>query len=124
MRLRHELVESVRIAFAQIRANRMRSALTALGVVIGIVAVTLMGTAIKGIDVGVDRSLAGFGDDILYVTKWPWRDVDDWWNYRNRRAIKPAYSQQINEWVSAHPGGPLKLAVPAASRSSTIVRGE
>ena len=123
-RLRHELIESVRIAFAQIRANRMRSALTALGVVIGIVAVTLMGTAIKGIDVGVDRSLAGFGDDILYVTKWPWRDVDDWWNYRNRRAIKPAYSQQINEWVSAHPGGPLKLAVPAASRSSTIVRGE
>ncbi len=123
-RLRHELVESVRIAFAQIRANRMRSALTALGVIIGIVAVTLMGTAIKGIDVGVDRSLAGFGDDILYVTKWPWRDVDDWWNYRNRRQIKPAYAQQINEWIAAHPGGPLKLAVPAAQRGSTILRGE
>jgi len=74
-RLRYELIESVRIAFAQIRANRMRSALTALGVVIGIVAVTLMGTAIKGIDAGVDRSLAGFGDDILYVTKWPLGNV-------------------------------------------------
>ncbi len=124
MRLRHELVESVRIAFAQIRANRMRSALTALGVVIGIVAVTLMGTAIKGIDVGVDRSLAGFGDDILYVTKWPWRDVDDWWNFRNRRPIKTAYAQQINEWIASRPGCPLKLAVPAASRGSTIIRGE
>ena len=124
MRLRHELVESVRIAFAQIRANRMRSALTALGVVIGIVAVTLMGTAIKGIDVGVDRSLAGFGDDILYVTKWPWRDVDDWWNFRNRRPIKTAYAQQINEWIASRPGCPLKLAVPAASRGSTITRGE
>ena len=124
MRLRHELIESVRIAFAQIRANRMRSALTALGVVIGIVAVTLMGTAIKGIDVGVDRSLAGFGDDILYVTKWPWRDVDDWWNFRNRRPIKTTYAQQINEWVASRPGGPLKLAVPAAQRSSTLIRGE
>ena len=124
MRLRHELIESVRIAFTQIRANRMRSALTALGVVIGIVAVTLMGTAIKGIDVGVDRSLAGFGDDILYVTKWPWRDVDDWWNFRNRRPIKTAYAQQINEWIAAHPGGPLKLAVPAAQRGSTLIRGE
>lgn len=123
-RLRYELIESVRIAFAQIRANRMRSALTALGVVIGIVAVTLMGTAIKGIDAGVDRSLAGFGDDILYVTKWPWRDVDDWWVYRNRPAIKTAYAQQINEWVAGRPGGPLKLAVPAAQRSSTIIRGE
>ena len=34
-------------------------------VIIGIVAVTLMGTAIKGIDAGVDRSFSGFGDDIL-----------------------------------------------------------
>lgn len=124
MRLRHELIESVRIAFAQIRANRMRSALTALGVVIGIVAVTLMGTAIKGIDAGVDRSLAGFGDDILYVTKWPWRDVDDWWLYRNRRPIQTAYAQQINEWIAERPGCPLKLAVPAAQRMSTLIRGE
>lgn len=123
-RLRYELIESVRIAFAQIRANRMRSALTALGVVIGIVAVTLMGTAIKGIDAGVDRSLAGFGDDILYVTKWPWRDVDDWWVYRNRPAIKTAYARQINDWVAGRPGGPLKLAVPADQSSSTLIRGE
>ena len=124
MRFHHELIESVRIAFAQIRANRMRSALTALGVIIGIVAVTLMGTAIKGIDVGVDRSLAGFGDDILYVTKWPWRDVEDWWNYRNRPPIKTTYAQRINEWIAAHPEGPLRLAVPASSRGSTIIRGE
>jgi putative ABC transport system permease protein len=123
-RLRYELIESIRIAFAQIRANRMRSALTALGVVIGIVAVTLMGTAIKGIDAGVDRSLAGFGDDILYVTKWPWRDVDDWWVYRNRPAIKTAYARQINDWVAGRLGGPLKLAVPADQSSSTLIRGE
>ena len=69
-RLYYELFESIRIAFAQILANKLRSALTALGVIIGIVAVTLMGTAIKGIDVGVDRSFSGFGDDILHAT-WP-----------------------------------------------------
>ena len=54
-RLLYELTESFRIAFAQIRANKMRSALTALGVIIGIVAVTLMGTAIRGIDIGFER---------------------------------------------------------------------
>ena len=43
--------------------SRLRSALTALGVIIGIVAVTLMGTAIRGIDAGVDRSFSGFGDE-------------------------------------------------------------
>ena len=123
-RLYYEFFESIRIAFAQIRANKLRSALTALGVIIGIVAVTLMGTAIKGIDAGVDRSFAGFGDDVLYVTKWPWRDVDDWWNFRNRRPIIHDYARRINEWIAANPDGPLKIAVPTANRGTNIIRGE
>ena len=61
----YELTESFRIAFSQIRANAMRSVLTALGVIIGIVAVTLMGTAINGIDIGFNRRLAPLGDDVL-----------------------------------------------------------
>ena len=51
-RLSYEFTESFRSAFARIRATKMRSVLTALGVIIGIVAVTLMGTAIGGIDKG------------------------------------------------------------------------
>lgn len=123
-RLYYELSESLRIAFAQIRANKLRSALTALGVIIGIVAVTLMGTAIKGIDVGVDRSFSGFGDDILYVSKWPWRDVDDWWNLRNRRPIRNDYARAINDWIASTPDSALKLAVPTAERNTTVIRGE
>ena len=119
-----DLRESVRIATAQIRANKARSALTALGVVIGIVAVTLMGTAIAGIDAGVDQSFAGFGDDQLYVSKKPWNAWDDWVTYRNRRAIQTTYATQINEWIAEHPEGPLKLAVPAPNRFSNAVRGD
>ena len=122
--LAYEVSEAVRIAFAQIRANAMRSALTALGVIIGIVAVTLMGTAIRGIDAGVDRSMAGFGDNVLYVSKWPWRDVSDWWNLRNRRPIRIQYADQVNAWIERNPNGPLLRAMPVANRSSTIVRGE
>src|SRR5205809_555409 len=51
-RFLYELSESWKIAVAQMRSNKTRSTLTALGVVIGIVAVTLMGTAIGGIQVG------------------------------------------------------------------------
>src|SRR5436305_7146827 len=118
----YEVTEAFRIAFAQIRANKLRSALTALGVIIGIVAVTLMGTAILGIDAGVERSLAGFGDDILYVDKWPWRGVDDWWNYRNRREISLDYVNPINDWITSHPDGPLKLSMPAADWGATVIR--
>jgi putative ABC transport system permease protein len=126
MRLLFEITESFRIAWNQIRANKMRSILTALGVIIGIIAVTLMGTAILGIDKGVENSLAGLGDDVLYVTKWPWRDAyNDWWVFRNRQPIHPTYADRINDWIDAHPDGLLKLAVPAASwNSATIFRGE
>lgn len=121
-RLVYEFIESFRIAFAQIRANKLRSCLTALGVIIGIVAVTLMGTAINGIGAGVQQSLAGFGDDVFFVGKWPWRDVEDWWNYRNRREIRPAYADQLNEYIAKTPGTLLKLAVPVANTQSTVVR--
>ena len=123
-RLIYELNEAFRIAFTQIIANKLRSALTALGVIIGIVSVTLMGTAILGIDASVEKSFAGFGDDVLYVGKWPWRGVQDWWNYRNRPMIKTEYAERINEWAADHPSGLIKLAVPATNRGTNIVRGD
>ena len=43
-----ELREGLLIAWDSLRANKLRSALTTLGIVIGIVTVTLMGTALAG----------------------------------------------------------------------------
>jgi putative ABC transport system permease protein len=119
-RIVYEVTESVRIAMSQIRANKMRSALTALGVIIGIVAVTLMGTAIHGINIGFDRSLSMIGDDMLYVVKWPWRNVDDWWNYDNRPPFQPEDAEKLNRIFESTPNTLLDFAVPEADRSSTI----
>lgn len=123
-RLIYELTESFRIAFAQIRANKMRSALTALGVIIGIVAVTLMGTAIKGIDTGFQNSLNMLGDDVLYVQKWPWGNVEDWWNYVGRPPIKPEDSDRLNTIIAQTPNTLLEVAVPVAGRGTTAKFGE
>jgi putative ABC transport system permease protein len=114
-RLLYELSESWRIAAAQIRSNKTRSMLTALGVIIGIVAVTLMGTAITGIQIGFDQSMAVFGDDVLYVAQWPWKPVDDWWNYRDRKKIKTEYAEPINRMITATPKSNLIVAVPTSS---------
>src|SRR3954451_6425585 len=98
-----EILESFRIAALQIRMHKMRSLLTALGVIIGIIAVTLMGSAIGGIETGFERSLSVIGDDILYVEKWPWHRVDDWWNYRNRRTMDVRYAEQLQRIINATP---------------------
>src|SRR5206468_12397277 len=108
-RFLYELTESWRIAVAQMRSNMTRSALTALGVIIGIIAVTLMGTAIGGIQVGFDKSMAIFGDDVLYVGQWPWRKVDDWWNYRDRKKIKTEYAEGLNRMIAMTPNSNLTI---------------
>jgi len=111
----YELSESWKIAVAQMRSNMTRSTLTALGVIIGIVAVTLMGTAIGGIQVGFDKSMAIFGDDVLYVGQWPWRKVDDWWNYRDRKKIKTEYAAGLNHMIAMTPNSNLTIAIPTSS---------
>ncbi len=119
-----ELAEAFRIAFSVIRAHKMRSILTALGVIIGIIAVTLMGSAISGIEVGFERSLSVIGDDILYVEKWPWHHVDDWWNYRNRRTMQVHYADDLKRIIAATPNSQLITAVPTLNTVRTVKYGD
>lgn len=114
-RLIYELTESWKIALSQMQSNKTRSMLTALGVIIGIVAVTLMGTAITGIQVGFDKSMSILGDDVLYVDQWPWARVSDWWNYRARKKIKTEYAETLNRMIAATPNSNLIIAVPTSS---------
>ena len=120
----NEIAESFRIAFGIIRAHKMRSALTALGVIIGIIAVTLMGSAIGGIEIGFERSLAVIGDDLLYVEKWPWHHVDDWWNVRNRRRMEVRYADDLNRIIAATPNSQLMLAVPTLNTAKSVKYGD
>src|SRR5215210_7206895 len=119
-----EISESFRIAIYVIRAHKMRSILTALGVIIGIIAVTLMGSAIGGIETGFERSLSVIGDDILYVEKWPWRRVDDWWNYRNRRRMDVHYAERLNRIIAATPSSQLVIAVPTINTARSVKYGD
>ena len=120
----YELTEAFRIAFLVIRAHKMRSILTALGVIIGIIAVTLMGSAIAGIEIGFERSLSVIGDDILYVEKWPWHHVDDWWNYRNRRTMQVHYAEDLKRIIAATPNSQLITAVPTLNTIRNIKYGD
>ena len=115
-----ELADSFRIAMSILRAHKLRSALTALGVIIGIIAVTLMGSAIGGIETGFERSLSVIGDDILYVEKWPWHHVDDWWNYRNRRKMDVHYAEDLKRIIRDIPNSQLVTAVPTINTSRSV----
>jgi putative ABC transport system permease protein len=81
-----ELKEGLGISWAAIRANKMRSILTTLGIVIGIVTVTLMGTAIEGLNRAFVNSISFIGADVLYVERFDWfNDSREGWMRMQKR---------------------------------------
>ena len=50
MKLSSEIKEGIRTSIDAIRGNLLRSSLTTIGIVIGVVTVTLMATAIEGLN--------------------------------------------------------------------------
>ena len=71
-----ELKEGLAISWGAIRANTMRSVLTTLGIVIGIVTVTLMGTAIEGLNQAFIKAVSFIGADVLFVQREDWSSPD------------------------------------------------
>ncbi|MBE2219689.1 MAG: ABC transporter permease [Ignavibacteria bacterium] len=82
-----EIKEAVVISLNSIRANKVRSFLATLGIVIGITTVTILQTAIEGINTAFEKSISAVGADVLYIQKFEWFGKDDWDTYRNRRDI-------------------------------------
>ena len=91
-----EIVEGVRIAGQAIWANKMRSVLTTLGIVIGIASVTGMATVINGIEAGFQQSLSSLGSNVLHVQVWPMGGTNQWWKYINRPEIDPSVADAID----------------------------
>jgi putative ABC transport system permease protein len=97
MNLFAEIREGFGISWGAIRANKMRSVLTTLGIVIGIVTVTLMGTAIEGLNRSFLKSISSLGADVFYVQRSSWmtRTQEDWLKVRKRRPIRLAETEAL-----------------------------
>ncbi|MEO8512827.1 MAG: ABC transporter permease [Ignavibacteria bacterium] len=100
MNLLAEIREGVIISLNSIRANKVRSFLATLGIVIGITTVTILQTAIEGINRAFEKSISAVGADVLYIQKFEWFGKDDWEVYRNRRDITwqeyESFSENMN----------------------------
>src|SRR5512138_1059267 len=62
-------VDTVSMAFGTIRANKLRSALTVLGIVIGITSLVGMTSLVRGFDESVKDSIRQIGPNTLYLVK-------------------------------------------------------
>ena len=91
------VLENFTIALSSVFANKTRSVLTAMGIVIGVLSVTMMGTLISGLDKTFESSMSMLGRDILYISRYEWFGDMEWWEVKNRPKIKPDYVEKIRE---------------------------
>jgi putative ABC transport system permease protein len=64
------LGESVRMAFGALRANKLRTALTLLGMVIGVSTVIIMAAVLSGLDRSMAEGIAALGTGNILVTRY------------------------------------------------------
>jgi putative ABC transport system permease protein len=115
-----EFKEGLAISLEALRANKMRSALTTMGIVIGIVTVTLMGTAIDGLNRAFVQSISMIGADVFYVERVAWfnKTEEDWRRQSNRRPITLAQVKALQRQMT----GTRAVAPFAATRESVRYR--
>ena len=63
--------ESIRMALDTLRANKMRSALTILGIVIGVATVITISSIISGLNNNVQTWVSSLGTNVLWVFHMP-----------------------------------------------------
>src|SRR5262249_41970259 len=102
-RLFHDAVEGTRMARSALRANPLRSSLTMLGIIIGIVTVTLMSAFLTGLTEMFHETTSFMGTDVYYIDKHSWSG-GDWRMQRNRPDITLADVRMLRQKMTTAKG--------------------
>lgn len=62
-------IENLRMAFATLRGNKLRSFLTIIGVVVGVITVMIISSVISGIGLAFEEQIKAFGTRSIFVYK-------------------------------------------------------
>ncbi len=108
-------IENLKMAFATLRANKLRSFLTIFGVVIGVVVVMLIGSMVSGVDTAIKKEVESFGTNSIFLYKF---DIGfSGPPSREQRMRKPLTVEDV-EAIQAIPT--VKAAVPFLDISSSF----
>src|ERR687890_101276 len=93
----HKTWESLRIALGSLRANKLRTALTLVGVVVGVAAVIAVVTIIKGLDQTVASTFSSQGSTVFTVSKRPQviTSREDFIRFNRRKDVTEADAEAI-----------------------------
>jgi len=108
------LRESVRMTFDAIRANKLRSTLTLLGISVGIFSVISVMTAIKTLESSIESGLNVFGTNTFMITKDPAIQFGRNEKYRNRKNI------DIDQYIALKERAKLPILVSGGDDTDNV----
>ncbi|MDR0730002.1 MAG: ABC transporter permease [Prevotellaceae bacterium] len=84
------LGESFSFAYGSVKANKLRTFLSLLGVTIGIFSIISVFTMVDALEDNIRKGIESLGSNVIYIQKWPWGEVSEgqWWEYRQRPRTK------------------------------------
>ncbi|MBN2636484.1 MAG: ABC transporter permease [Prolixibacteraceae bacterium] len=94
------IYESFVFAFSSLKANKLRTVLSLLGITVGIFAIISVFTVIDSLERYIRNSLEGLGNNMVYIQKWPWTPPEGeteypWWRYMNRPSPELSEAEEI-----------------------------
>lgn len=81
---------SVTQALGELRANRLRTTLSLLGIAIGIFCIVAVLAVLNSMEVKIRENMSALGSDVLYIGRKPWMPENGeykWWEYLQRRPM-------------------------------------
>ncbi|MBL8911191.1 MAG: ABC transporter permease [Archangium sp.] len=87
MSLKVDLLEGSRIALRSLANHRLRTVLTTVGVGIGVATLLAILGITQGMDTSFQAQLASLGSNSVYVSKHPWVQMGNWWEFRGRKRL-------------------------------------
>jgi putative ABC transport system permease protein len=99
-RLLGELRESFLMAMSAVSMHKLRSALTLLGVLVGVFSIVVVMTAMRVLQNYMETELSMLGANTFWVSKWPIVQFEggrDWTKYWRRKDISFVHGQAVRE---------------------------
>ena len=95
--------ESFFFAWAALRANRLRTFLSLLGITIGIFSIITVFTIVDSLEFNLRSGIQELGNNVVFVQKWPWDFGDNypWWKYMNRPVPNVKEFDELKEKVQS-----------------------
>jgi putative ABC transport system permease protein len=98
------IITSIAQAFHELRANKLRTLLSLLGITIGIFCIIAVLTVLDSMKNNIQKEVSTLGSDVLYVGRWPWMDEGGeykWWEFWRRPSMSVTELKAVETQVPA-----------------------